>query len=271
MISTLATGNRLLSLLLAVAFAVVAVLLGNWQWSRHQDRLETRTVVEANYGSAPVDLRSVLEAPDDPLAAEERWTQVQVQGRYDPDEQLLVRNRPFRGTYGYEVLVPLLLDEGATALLVNRGWVPNARDAATLPDVPPVPEGPVTVTGWLRPGEADLDRDPVAGQLASIDLAEAGERSGLDLYSAYLVLQDEQLAAADPAASPPPRPEPADPPDTGLGSHLAYALQWWLTAPVGLVLVLVVARRDLREAQGLDRVAAPARTRRTRIWDEEDE
>lgn len=270
MTSTLATRNRLLSLLLAVAFAVVAVLLGNWQWSRHQDRLDTRTVVESNYGSDPVALRSVLDGPDDRLAAQERWTRVEVQGRYDADEQLLVRNRPFRGTYGYEVVVPLLLDEGATALLVNRGWVPNARDAATLPEVPPVPEGTVTVTGWLRPGEVDLDREPVAGQLASINLAEAGARSGLDLYEAYLVLESEQVAGADPAAAP-PRPEPADPPDTGLGSHLAYALQWWLTAPVGLVLVLVIARRDHREAQGLERVPAPARPRRTRIWDEEDE
>jgi cytochrome oxidase assembly protein ShyY1 len=267
-ISTLATRNRLLSLLLAVAFAVVAVLLGNWQWSRHQDRLDTRTVVESNYGSDPVALRSVLDGPGDRLTSDQRWTRVEVQGRYDADEQLLVRNRPFRGTYGYEVVVPLLLDEGATALLVNRGWVPNARDAATLPEVPPVPQGPVTVTGWLRPGEADLDREPVAGQLASIDLAEAAERSGLDLYDAYLVLEAEQVAGADTTA--PPRPEPAEPPDTGLGSHLAYALQWWLTAPVGLVLVLVIARRDLREARGLDRVAAPARTRRTRIWDEED-
>ena len=31
-----------------------------------------------------------------------------MQGRYAADDTLLVRNRPFDGTYGYEVLVPFV-------------------------------------------------------------------------------------------------------------------------------------------------------------------
>jgi len=49
------------------------------------------------------------------------------------------------------------------------------------------------------------------------------------------------------------------------GPHLAYALQWWLAAPVGFVLVLVGARRELLEGSGTPKV------KKTRIWDEEDE
>jgi cytochrome oxidase assembly protein ShyY1 len=265
-IRTLTTPGRLLALLLATVFAVVAVLLGNWQWSRHQDRVDNREVVESNYGAPAVPLGAVLPTPDAPLAEQDRWTTVEATGRYAVQDQLLVRNRPYRGVYGYEVLVPLVLDSGPGALLVNRGWVPNARDAATLPEVPPAPTGEVSVSGWLRPGEADLDRDPIPGQLSSINLDEAGARSGLELYDAYLLLGSETV----PGGATPDRPAPADPPDTGLGSHLAYALQWWLTAPLGLVLVLVMARREHREALGLETVR-PGRTKRTRIWDEEDE
>ena len=72
------------------------------------------------------------------------------------------------------------------------------------------------------------------------------------------------------------RPTRLDPPDTDLGPHLAYALQWWLAAPGGVVLVFVGARREWREDRLEDDLAAgahrpvPVRARKVRIWDEED-
>ena len=52
-------------------------------------------------------------------------------------------------------------------------------------------------------------------------------------------------------------------------------MQWWLAVPVGFVLVFVGARREWREGQLEDDVAAgrppvPVRARKVRIWDEED-
>ena len=41
-------------------------------------------------------------------------------GRYLLDEQVLVRNRPLNGQPGFEVLNPLLLDDG-TVFVVDRG------------------------------------------------------------------------------------------------------------------------------------------------------
>lgn len=279
MLTALRAPGRLIALALALVFAVVAVLLGTWQFSRHQDRLADRALVERNYDAAPVPLEEVLGDPDRPWREELEWTHVEVSGTYEPDAQLLVRNRPFRQTVGYAVTVPLLPASGEGALLVDRGWVPNARDAATLPEVPPVPAGEVRVTGWLRPSEADLGRELPPGQMASIQLTEAAERTGLDLLGGYLVLDTESNATGTSVA-PQDRPTPADRPDTGLGSHLAYALQWWLTAPVGIVLVLMAVRRDLRDARAVaeDANRAPGEpvpqrarpARRTRIWDEED-
>ncbi|WP_298886301.1 SURF1 family protein [uncultured Serinicoccus sp.] len=267
-------------LALAVLFAVITAGLGTWQWNRHEARVEDRAVVEANYDQTPVPLDEALGRQDE-LAGAQRWTRVEVTGRYLPDQQHLVRNRPYEGVFGYEVLVPLALPDG-TALAVDRGWVPNAPTAQQLPDVPDAPAGQVTVTGWLLPSERDLGREPVQGQLASIDLGALGAATGLDLRSAYLVLDEEQPAAAT-------RPEPLAAPDTGLGSHLAYALQWWLTVPVGLLLVLVMARREAQDEDEFapepgdppvpvgsrPRPSSPARRRpprrhKVRIWDEED-
>lgn len=258
------------ALALAAVFAVAAALLGSWQYAKHEERVANRDRVEQHYGADPVPLREALPG-DGTVAGADEWTRVGVSGRYLEDGQLMVRNRPHNGRFGYEVLVPFLPAGGSTAVLVDRGWLPNAADASTLPDVPPPPPGAaVDITGWLRPGEPSLGRDLPAGQLASINVAEAEAQLGqVPLLEGYLVLESESPEVERPVPPPPPR--------TGLGPHFAYALQWWLTAPVGFVLVYVFARRDHRDAMlaaGEDageRPSVPAgRPRKVRIWDEED-
>lgn len=267
----------LLYLVLALLFGVVTALLGLWQWDRHQDRVERRDVIEANYFGEPQPLVEVL-ARGERLPSTDQWTRVSASGVYESDAQHLVRNRPHQRVFGYEVLVPFVLDDGQV-LAVNRGWVQNAPTASELPEVPDAPQGQVEVQGWLRPSEPDLGRDLPAGQLASIDLPGLSEAIDQPLVGAYLVLENESPTPAE-------RPAPQEPPDTGLRSHLAYALQWWLTVPVGLILVLVMARREAEDGDGDTGdgdtgdgpvpAAAPQRARRpkkpkkVRIWDEED-
>ena len=248
-------------LVLGVLFGVLTFNLGQWQWGRYEAKAERRDLVAANYDAAPVPLGQVLPDPGAPLPHDDQWRRVTVTGTYAADDQHLVRNRPHGGVYGYEVLVPLLLADDS-AVAVDRGWVPNAETATTLPDVPAPPSGEVTVTGWLRPSEPALGHQLPAGQLPSVHLASLADATGLDLLQAYVVLQDEQPPAAQ-------RPEPLDPPDVRLGSHLAYSLQWWLTVPLGVVLVLVMARQTARDESGAP--AREKRPRKVRIWDEEDE
>lgn len=277
MLRLLLTRRWLGYLALGVVFAVVTVLLGNWQYSRHQEKVAARDLVEAHYEASPVPLEDVLAPDGTPLAESDEWTRVTITGRYAVNDQLFVRNRPLNKTYGYEILVPLETPLGA--LPVNRGWAPNADDAATLPVVPPAPGAEVAVTGWLRPGEVDLGRDMPADQLASINLVAAAERWDRPVLGAYLVLQEEQYA--DGSGAEIPRPIPLAAPRTDLGSHFAYSLQWWLSSPVLLILVVVMARREWQEQQskaesgrGVRRPPVKAGSRdkpkKVRIWDEED-
>ncbi|MGB3764470.1 MAG: SURF1 family protein [Ornithinimicrobium sp.] len=276
MIGILTRPRWLLYLVLALIFAVAAVWLGHWQYGRHEAKVERRDTIEANYGADPVPLTAVLNGADDIFQASDDWTRVEVTGRYRPEDQLLVRNRPYRSVFGYEVLVPFEVDgleADAPDLLVDRGWVENARNAATLPEVPAPPTGDVTITGWLRPSEEDLGRDLPAGQVASINLAVAEEASGDALFDAYLALESE--AGGTPVQT---RPAQADPPDTGLGVNFAYALQWWLFSPIGIVLVVVMARREARDeadanpdTRGRSTPAADmVGAKKKRIWDDED-
>lgn len=263
MLRVLGSRRWLGALALAALFATAAFYLGRWQWHRYEDRSARADQITAHYDAAPVPVGEVLGAA--PLRPEAEWTKVTATGRYAADEPMLVRNRPLEGTYGYEVLAPLALEDGTT-LLVDRGWVLNAETAEDRPAVPPTPGGEVTVTGWLRPSERSLGRELPPGQLASINLAEAARQMGGTLLGGYAVLDQER--AAD--GTTPERPARLERPDTGLGPHQAYALQWWGSMPVGFVLIYFGVRREYLEGREKAGPARPPRAKKVRIWDEED-
>jgi cytochrome oxidase assembly protein ShyY1 len=266
----------LTALAVAAIFAVACVFLGRWQWHRHEDKAARAEQINSHYFAKPVPLSRAMPGPAVTLTPAKDWTLVTATGRYAAEKLLLVRHRPNEGVSGYEVVVPLELAGGAS-LLVDRGWIPNGPSATEPSAAPPTPAGVITVTGWLRVGEPSLGRTVRAGQLASINLAEAEAQTDTPLYGAYLVLRDEGGSAGGKIV----RAQELEEPDTGQGPHLAYALQWWLAAPLGFALVLVGARREYLErleragpspsAHGRTTPAKPVRARKPRIWDEEDE
>ena len=256
----LLTARWLGALLAAVVFAVTAWFLGQWQWGRHVAKVERNARLDAHFRAEPVMVSTVLTKA--PLPLSQQWTHVTATGAYLPQDQLYVRNRPNDGVYGYEVLVPLQLTSGSV-VLVNRGWVQNSPQGAdVLPPVPPAPSGEVTVTGWVLPGEPSLGRRLPSGQLASINVTEASEATGLDLLGGYVLLDHERTASG----ATPPRPAPLAPPDRSLGPHQAYAWNWWLVMPAGFLLIWLGIRRELREEH-----PHLVKAKKHRIWDDEDE
>jgi len=253
------------ALAIAALFAVACVFLGRWQWHRHEVRTARSDRIERHYSASPVPLASVMPRPGVALPRAQEWTMVTARGRYAAEQLMLVRNRPNNGVFGFEVVVPLELSDGS-ALLVDRGWIPNGRTAAEPSRPPATPAGEVTVTGWLRLGEPSLGRRPPPGQLASVNLAEARAQTGGPLYGAYLIRASEAGRPGEPIEAA----QALGSPDTGKGPHLAYALQWWLAAPVGFVLVLVGARREHLDTHDPTAPPTPPKPRKTRIWDEED-
>ena len=277
----LLTRRWLGGLALAVAFAVVCVGLGLWQWDRRTARHAANVVITTNY-DRPAAGTDALPADGDVLPGDQEWRPVALSGRYAPEGTVVLRQRPLDGTNGVHVLVPLVLDaEDGTpgagrALLVDRGFVPFGDDAAR-PEVPAPPTGEVRVVAHLRPPEPAYGDAP-EGQSRSIDLptlagtptvADALAPTGTALVEgAYGVLAQEE-----PAVPEAPRLLPAPPVDEG--PHLSYAFQWWVFAAGGFVGYGVVARRhaaDLRaEADEAAGVAPPPPPRRRRPTAEDEE
>lgn len=247
---------------IAVVVAVVCVLLGIWQWNRHEDRAAANDLVNTNYDLPPAPLADVA---DGAVPADAVWRSVELEGSY-VGEQVTVRNRPVDGNAAARVLAVLRTedDDGARLVVVDRGWLPLGDDA---PVPPAYPDGEVTVVGRVREAEAPDARTAPAGQVYRIEpetVAAATGADGGDLLDGYVLATTED-GAAPAGLEPFPRPE------TTPGSHLSYAFQWWVFAAGALVGFVVLARREAAEgAVPKDAPRAPRPPRRRTDADEED-
>lgn len=224
---------------IALLFAGVTSVFGLWQWDRRGQAVEEIERIENNFDQTPADFGSLLPEGEQ-WSDDLRWRPAEVTGRYVTQEQLLVRTRPRSGSVGFEVVVPFLANTGEV-VLVNRGWVPTGEEQDTPDTVPAAPEGTVTVTGRLLPGEPEIaGRTAPEGQLATINLEQVAEITGAAVdQRAYL-----SLIAESPPVSPTPVLQPR--PALDEGPHLSYTFQWFLFGLLGLIAWGYLVREDYR-------------------------
>jgi cytochrome oxidase assembly protein ShyY1 len=223
----------------AIAFALACVLLSQWQFARRDEAVAEVNRVLDNYEATPVAVGDAL--PDlDSFDEDDKWLPVTMQGEYLVDEQLLVRNRPYNGRPGFEVLTPLRLTDGSV-FIVDRGWI-QAGDSQDSPDaVPSPPDGPVTVVARLKASEPGITgRSAPAGQVATIELPLVADQIGGDVYTgAYGLLATESTSVAA-------MPYPAIKPQPDEGPHLSYAIQWIVFALFGFFGLAYALRQEYR-------------------------
>ena len=185
-----------------------------WQYQRGIDRHQRNSAIEAAVLRPIISLDEVAE---NAIAFE--WRTIETTGVFDPENQILLKNRYFEGVYGYEVLTRFQLLDGRN-LWVDRGWVKAGKDARTAPVITPIPKGDVAIKARLR-----LDRSLPQGAFFALPATGAGmisklnAQSGLKSEGFYLDL----IGGADPLLEP---KVPAQIPELSDGPHLAYALQW---------------------------------------------
>ena len=225
--------------LVAIAFAITCAYLSHWQFSRNAERSAQLQLVTDNYDAVPIPLSRAITGTDDFDDALE-WHPVEVTGTYLADQQLVARNRPHGGTSAFEVLTPLLLDDGRV-LIIDRGWVPPAEKGEGTAPIPAPPAGEVTVIARLRPGEPlpSSGRGAPDGQVPTINLPLVANTTGATtITSAYATLvRDDPAPVQAPVALEPPTNDP--------GPYLSYAVQWILFAVMGFVFIGYIIRTEL--------------------------
>jgi cytochrome oxidase assembly protein ShyY1 len=247
--------------------AAVMVGLGFWQLDRYYYRVSINNRIDAATAAAPVPLGTVLApppstvpgavGPDAPASA--AWTRVSVTGHYDEAHEVLARARTVNDDLGFEIVTPLVLDNG-TAILIDRGWLPSPADGVSAPVIPPAPTGTVTVDGRIHASESRPDAPQLyAGRISVRRIAPASVASGLPypVYGAYVTM-DAQTPAKDPSFVG------VSPDYQNSTMNAGYVAQWWSFAVLTLVgyVYLVIKEARVRQEgidpdRPLDRAALP--------------
>ena len=180
-----------------------------------------------------------------------RFRRVIVDGRYDFGHELLYAGRPRNGSPGVNLLTPLLIGRGDTAVLVNRGWV-YSPNGMTL-DPAPWREGggePAHVDGFAEQyvrASAPVSTPSEPRAVRRLDRDSIQARVPYRLVPLVIVQRADSGERAAAAANIPVR---AEPPPLDEGQHRAYAVQWFGFAIVGVVGTVLVVARDRERRPG---------------------
>ncbi len=221
----------LLTTFLVLAGGAVCVRLGIWQLDRLDQRRAFNAHVEAMRAESALDLNA--EIPAD--LAEMEYRAVVVSGTYDFENQVALRNQFHQDTYGYHLLTPLVLDDGA-AVLVDRGWVPAEGNDSPSGWSRYDNGGQAEVRGVIRLGQARAQiggvPDPtLAPGQTRLDFWYVANLERIALQMPYPILPVYIQPDPNPADTEPPIPFQ---PEIELteGPHLGYALQWYTFAAI---------------------------------------
>ena len=239
-----------LKLRLFVAFilgvSAVEFGLGLWQWNRRSEK----AAFVAAIGKA-------ASGPAVPFAGAPLWSKVEITGRYLHQHTAYVTTSRASG-FGVLVMTPLVTrlctPEGRCSLsniYVNRGFLPTQTNGK----IPAFerPEEPVTLTGFLRPGEPPslfqpsndpakkvwFGRDIAAmAKAAQLPGAEAPSGGPYDRFIDREAVKDE----AAPLGIEPESFLKAIP-----DNHLTYAFTWWGLMLTNLVVLIFFLRRKKQD------------------------
>jgi len=227
-----------------IGLVVVVTLFctaGFWQLGRAEEKRELFAAFEQ---SADGKLLHDPVADDD--VEQNLYQRITLTGRYAPDRQILLDNMVYKGRPGYQVLTPLRI--GATAVLVNRGWLPADVDRNVVPDVT-ITDKIRTVTGRVyRLPRSGYALEPAAAQpnadwprrLSFPSVEEITGHLGFPVHNYQLLLDsaeaDGYMRDWRPALMPPEK-------------HLAYAIQWFMMAGTLVIIYVALTIRAVQRNQ----------------------
>lgn len=210
---------------------LVLIGLGTWQVYRLQWKEGILAQIALAEAAPPVPLTS------DPAP----YTKVSATGRFRFDLAAQfgaeVRDTNTGPTMGFYQIVPLERD-GASTVLVDRGWIPQTRETALDGS-----GGVVSVIGYVRPGESQHwfspADDAAARQFYTLDPAAIGAAVGVRNPAPFTLVA---LGPATAASYPAPAQHLPRPPN----NHLSYVITWYGLAVALLVIFGVWIRKAPR-------------------------
>lgn len=244
--------------LTVIALMVLLARLGFWQLDRLEQRRAANSRLMAAIESAPIELNDTISEYEaiDPgeVSAGLANRDVVMTGAYDYENQRSLKLQSWDGRAGVHLITPFVLGGSDTAVLVNRGWIPDAEYEAghAFDDA----RGTQTIRGYVALTEIISRRAagavvPISpgDELFRVDIAAIEPELPYELAPFYV---KEIVADGSPDSLPIPVPKEVD---LSEGPHMDYALQWFVFS-IGLGIAYVVyVNRSLRSPK--DHITAP--------------
>lgn len=236
-----------------LAFAYLCfTVLAPWQLGKNTKTSRENAQISHSMTAEPVPVTTLLPHQDS-TAPDDQWRRVTASGRYLPQGQVLARLRMVEGEPAFQVLLPFAVDGGPT-ILVDRGYVRPVQ-ASGVPQIPPVPDGTVTIAARLRDSEGLVrDKEPFRQdgiqQVYSINTGQISAITGIPLAGSYLQLEPDQSGGL--GAIPLPHLD--------AGPFLSYGIQWiafGIIAPIGLGYFIYAELRQRRREKAAQQQAQP--------------
>ncbi len=215
--------RALFVILIGLGGAAILISLGVWQVQRLTWKQGILAEINGRIEAPAVPL------PEQPDPKEAAYLPVKVTGSFEGQTLRVLVSQKDQGA-GYRLITAL--NTGNRRVLVDRGYIPNEAVA------PPLPDGPVTITGNLQwPQETD-SFTPAPDIDGNIWFAR-------DVTAMSQLLQSEPVLVVARALSYDAAPVSPLPVDTSRipNDHLQYAITWFSLAAIWAAMSLYFLRR----------------------------
>jgi len=220
-----------LKTIIALALIFLCIWAAQWQYHRGVDRHARNTLITQQSQLPPIKFQDITGDIEN-----YEWRKISLEGSFDDKNQILLRNRYFEGTYGFEQLTLFVFEN--RKIWVDRGWIKAGTDATIPPQLQPTQEIKISISGRLR-----LDSSLPQGKFFAVSndsqrnlVSELDARQGIQTEKFYIDLISTTNSSMNPDV-------PVELPELSDGPHMAYALQWVFFA--GLV---IYGRRLIRKS-----------------------
>jgi surfeit locus 1 family protein len=172
--------------------------MANWQWYRHEYKLLLLESFNLRLEEEVVPfLDAVKEAQQDYSAIVFR--RVNISGTYDFNNEIVLRNRRYKGVPGVFVLTPLKVNGSDLHVLVNRGFVPlknSSRDKRAIYRQDPFVETTVLIKDGERrkafaPKDPDF-KDQWIDAWLRVDIEKIQKQMPYPLLPVYFEIMDQE-------------------------------------------------------------------------------
>lgn len=220
-------------LLLTITLLSLFITLGCWQLQRAEQKRLLQQAYETRRHAAVITLDDIKNSAQD-----QRYFPIKIQGHFDNAHTVLLDNRIHQHQVGYEVLTPLITQQGK-AVFVNRGWIPAYKNRHQIPKIPPA-LGQQSLMGFVYPPQRSFrlnqkldDANHWPLRIQQIDLDQLAQLTGHTLYPVVVLLAAHQPHGFIRSWQPSTQMTPQ--------MHQGYALQWFTLALATLIIYLLLS------------------------------